>query len=86
MDRVSSLVSFSQTGRSEPCDNIMCLQQLFATKRSVKTSPVCNSIEQMGCDLYVHDELGSGIWNYLRLSAAFLTVLCTPVTSFFAFR
>jgi hypothetical protein len=63
MDRVSSLVSFSQTGRSEPCDNVVCLQQLFATKRSVKTSPVCNSIEQMGCDLYVmmNWEVESGI-------------------------
>jgi len=40
----------------------------------------------MGCDLYVQEELESGIWNYLRLSTAFLTVLCTPATSLFAFR
>jgi hypothetical protein len=86
IDRVSLLVSFSQTGRSEPCDKMMRLQELFLTKRSVKTVPVCNRHEQTVCDLYVQEDLGGGIWNYLSLSAAFFTVLCTPLTSLFAFR
>jgi hypothetical protein len=39
----------------------------------------------MGCDLYVQEELGGGIWNYLSLSATFFTVPGTPLTSLFAF-
>ena len=86
IDRVCSPVSFSQPGRSEPCDNIMRLQHLYLTKRSVKTGQVCNRREQTVCDLYVQEELGGGIWNYLNLSQAFFTVLLTPLTSMFAFR
>jgi hypothetical protein len=45
----------------------MSLQQLFLTKRCVMTGPLCNRREQTVCDLYVHEELGGGIWNYVSL-------------------
>jgi hypothetical protein len=61
-------------------------QQMILTKRSLKTGPVCNIREQTVGDLYIQEELGGGIWNYLSLSAAFFTVMCTPLTSLLSFR